>query len=282
MRGFLAAALVIGLATDAAACQRCGRSACVYRAAYVAPVVQQVKQADVFVVQNNYPQPLVAQGTSAVVSNGGYQSLTLPLFDANQYFSQELQLLKAAGDAQALRSERTSQLVERVAALQAPAVERLAAGQAARMVLQAAGLDPAHNTQGQASAVVISRDASGTLQVQQLSTDQVQRIATRTTITESIGTTERPDLAAVQGKYPMLTQFCGKCHGLDVASPKAGLYLADDANVAAGMKSKFFEIVRSVSQGQMPPAAEPQPDDRQKAAILSEIEQIVVARSGTE
>lgn len=269
---------------DANACSRCGifGRGCKFAAStYVAPYVAPVS-SNVYVVQNSYPAPLVAQGSTLYQSTGpaSYTSAALPLLDANRYFSQELELLRAADQTQALRSERATRAFERVAELHAPALERIAAGQAAQMVLKSAGLDPAHNASGGGSqAVVISRDGDGRMQVTQLNTEQVQRLTT--TITQKQTVPGLPVSAApADGKYPTLTTFCSKCHGVDMAEPKGQFYLGEDVNVAKAMKERFFDITRKVSSRKMPPANAPQPSDEQRAAILNEIEQIIVAQTG--
>lgn len=283
MRSLLAGLLVLLIASDASACHRCGRSACLYVKPVVATVaapVQSVTQTDVYVVQNNAATPLVAQGTSAIVSNGGYQSQVLPLFDPNRYVSQRLELQKAVNATGAIENERTNNLVERLVALQAPAVERLAAGQAAQMVLHAAGLSEP-NQQAQSSAVVIT-NRNGVIQTMQLAPEQVQALTSSITtttskFTQSVTTTPAAPLAQVQGKYPMLTQFCGKCHGTDVAQPKGGLYLGDDPNVVKEMRAKWFNVTDAVSSGSMPPATAPQPTQEQKVALLNEMQSIIKA-----
>ena len=275
MRFALALLLTLVAIESASACNRCRRNPCVYTK-YVAPVVQQIvaDSPDVYVIQNSYPSPLIPQGSSLYQSTGhSYQGAVLPFMDPNRYFEQELQLLRAANETSAIRSERASALVSRIAELQAPAVERLAAGQAAQMVLQAAGLDPAHNTGGTQQAVVISRDAHGQLQVLPLNAAQVA-LAMKTQIKEPIADGAPPPPVAV-GK---LTQFCGKCHGIDVAQPKAGFYLGDDLNVAKGMKAKFFEITQQITARKMPPAKEPQPTNEERAAILDEVQSIILGK----
>lgn len=278
----LAAAVAVS-PSIAEACNRCGRSACIYRQAVVAPVVQQVVQSpDVYVIQNNNPAPLVAQGSVGYTSTGpqGFQAATIPLLDPNQYFSQELQLLRAASDANALRSERSAALFQRVAELNAPVAERLAAGQAASMVLQAAGLDPSNKPAAlQSSAVVIRRDGAGGVQVQPLTQTQVESLTVRTTA-QNVTTPEAP-LPSLGGKFPMLSQHCAKCHGTDLAAPKGGFFLGDDDNVSKTMKERFFDIVEAIDSKSMPPADSPQPTDEERAAILNEIQSIIKTRRGS-
>lgn len=256
MRWLLAVLCLMLLSVEAEACHRCGRSACVYAQPVVAaPIVQE--KTDVFVIQSNYPAPLVGQGTSALVSNGGYQALTIPLIDPQLFINSSLRLVSDANALGAAAHERTANLVQRVAELQAPTVERLAAGQAASQVLRAAGLDPAHNTQGQSSAVVINRDASGQLQVLPLTATQVQSItsnvtASTTNITKAITTTETPKLSEQGGKYPLFTKHCASCHGVNVAQPGGGLFLGDDPGVAAEMEKRWYAIEKSINTGKMP------------------------------
>lgn len=282
---------LIALATamlpeSAEACTRCGRSPCRFVAhhAVAAPVVQHVVQQtpDVYVIQNNNPAPLVAQGSVGYTSTGpqGFQAATIPLLDPNQYFSQELQLLRAASDANALRSERSAALFQRVAELNAPVAERLAAGQAASMVLQAAGLDPSNKPAAlQSSAVVIRRDGAGGVQVQPLTQTQVESLTVRTTA-QNVTTPEAP-LPSLGGKFPMLSQHCAKCHGTDLAAPKGGFFLGDDDNVSKTMKERFFDIVEAIDSKSMPPADSPQPTDEERAAILNEIQSIIKTRRGS-
>lgn len=258
----LVVVLLFGV-NSASACSRCGNfRSCRFvqhQAAVVAPVVV-ADSPDVYVIQNSYPQPLVAQGTSAVVSNGGYQASVLPLLDPNLYFSQEMQLLKAASDANAIRSERTSRLFERIAEFQAPAVNTLAAGQALQMVI-----DPQKTTQQlSTSEVVIRKDAYGRLKLEvQESTQQV------------LGN-QPTDQSATAGKYSYLNTFCAKCHGLDLAEPSKGLYLGLDNNVAQNMRDKYFTIKQAINSGKMPPADFPQqPSVEERQAILNEIDNII-------
>lgn len=289
---------VLGMAVDAYGCSRCGRTTCrscyvssYVAPSYVAPVVVQQATPNVYVIQSNYPQPLVAQGSSQYVSTTpSLQSAQLPFVNPDLYFQSRLQLLKAAHDGAAIESQTTSALFQRVVELQAPAVERLASGQAAQMVLRAAGLDPAHNVSGTSSAVVINRDASGQLQVLQLNQEQVQRItaqasSTTTTTTQTTVTPANPSqqqTGPTEGPttpYPLLSQFCGKCHGLNVAQPRGQFYIGDDPNVAQAMETKFFKTTDWIDSGKMPPSGEPQPTREQQAGILNEIRSIIKERS---
>lgn len=272
--------------STAEACNRCGRSVCLYTkpvaAVAVAPV-QAVTQTDVYVVQNNgVAAPLVAQGTSAVVSNGGYQQLAAPLVDVERMLSLQAQFTMALKDVTAQNAGNFSNNLLRVAELQAPAVQRLVNGQTAQMVLQAAGLDDQQSANQTASAVVIT-NRNGVIETLQIAPEQVQALTTRNTTTtsqytQSITSTPAAPLAQMQGKYPLVAQFCGKCHGEDVAQPKAGLYLGDDPNVVQAMRAKWFELTDVVGNGSMPPASAPQPTKDQRIALLDELQAIIKAK----
>jgi hypothetical protein len=256
MKAILPLLILVLVAPSAAdACNRCGRfgGSCRYfRAPYVAPyrakaVVKVVQAPDVYVVQNNFPTPLVAQGNTLYQSTGSYQAALLPFLDPNRYFEQELQLLRAVDQTNSIRSQRASVLIERIVELQAPAVERLAAGQAAQLVLQAAGLDPAHNVGGPTQqAVIINRDAAGRLQVLPLNAEQYRRLeSSTTTITEEIGTVDVdrvPD--PVAAKYPLLTQHCGGCHK-DGGPAEESRYRT--ANLDTYGVEEFKEMLRRIS-----------------------------------
>jgi mono/diheme cytochrome c family protein len=280
----IAFALIALAAADASACNRCGLfgNRCRYytAATYVAPIAAVPASQNVYVIQNSYPAPLVGQGSSAVVSNGGYQSLTIGQFDPTAFLSQSLQLVKAGQDAATLAHTQAQATATRALELQAPTVERLAAGQAASQVLKAAGLDPAHNASGSSSAVVISRNPDGQVQVMPLEGAEVAKITARlsstTTITQSVGTTAPAIIRPSEGPSGLVAQFCAQCHGTNLAAPKGGFYIGDDRNVAKAMREKFFDITQHLTKGTMPPANSPQPTDEQKRGILDEIQALIL------
>lgn len=278
-------ALATLLPTDATACGRCGSySRCRYYApkpAYVAPA-----QANVFVVQNAYAPPLVQQGSSYYQSTGaGYQAQVLPLIDPNRYVEGSLMLQKASVESQAIMYERTLGFVREVSALQAPALERLAAGQAASMVLKASGLDPAHNAGGGSQAVVINRDEYGRVQVVPLSPEQTQRLSTN--IIQRVDTTPPPQNPGTAPSGSLVSQFCYSCHGPQLSQPKGGLYLGPDPNTTRVMEQKWFKITSALSgksKHPMPPSDSPQPTPEQRGGIIDELQAMIegdnVAPSG--
>lgn len=267
MKNMILAVLLIGLlGQDATACSRCRRSPCVYASTYTyTPALTQVTP-NVFVTQNNYPQPLVGTGTTLYqgVQTPSYQQSVLPLMNPDVLITQEFQLMKAGDQASALRHERLMQFADKVLAGQQAAVEALAKGQAAAMVLNASGVATTTQQAMQTStSVLISRNADGSVKVEPVTKEQVQE-AQKTTDNSS-----------------KLSQFCGNCHGRDIAAPKGGLYLVDDDASAKAMREKFFSIVEHVSNKTMPPANAPQPSDAERKLILDEIQTMIKNRSGT-
>ena len=144
MRSLLAILIALVCCQSADACNRCGlfgnRCRYVATSTYVAPAAVVAAPTNVYVVQNSYPQPIVGQGTSAVVGNGGYQSLALPLFDPSQYFSQSLQL--TLNEHLLQRRQDT------------PAQQQLSAAQRRRNLRQAFQLAPDGQVKGLHLAVV--------------------------------------------------------------------------------------------------------------------------------
>lgn len=231
------------------------------------------RSADVYIINSlNYPAPLVGGGTTSYRS-ASYQDAASILLDPNLYFSQEQQLIQAAQDANALRTEKSLALFQRVAELQAPVAEKLATGQAAKMILEASGLS--QNQTSQESGLIINRDSYGRLIISRLSQSQIEQLNTH--VAEKV---EKPTEPAPGGKYPLLTQYCSKCHGVSLAQPKASLYLGDDANVAKAMRAKFFDIESAVKDTKkMPPAESPQPTDAERDGIIREIRAVIVANA---
>lgn len=278
------AALLAG-GSEAKACSRCGRSVCVYKQPVAVQPIVATPVVNTYVINGGqYPAPLVAGGSTAYQSLGSsYQATTLPLFDPQQYLSQSLELQKAVNGTLGLASQQANGLAQRFAELQAPAVERIAAGQAASMVLSAAGLDPQAVTSGPRSFVVHQEGSS--VRVEPLTAEQMQRITLKATIETKGESAEASSAAkspgAAEQKYPMLGMFCAQCHGLDQAQPKGGIFLGDDDNTARWMRENFFAITQAVASKQnMPPAGARQPTREERALLMDEVESIVSQRSG--
>jgi hypothetical protein len=284
------ALLVILSAADASACSRCRHygSACYYyKPAVVAQVVAPVVQQPVYVIQNNTPYPLVGQGSSAFINDGGFKALTAPIYDPNIFASANIQMVNAAAAYNTLAITKAHESHQQSMAVSAPVVERLAAGEASSKVLREAGkllqfsgLDPAHNTSGGSTGFFIGPGPDGKMQVLPLQSAEIQqltqRLSTSTTITKSITSTPAPEPGSTESTS-LLGRFCASCHGLDVAAPKGGFYIGDDRDVAKTMRENFFSITQHVAvKKTMPPANQPQPTDEQRAAILDEIQGIIL------
>jgi mono/diheme cytochrome c family protein len=229
-----------------------------------------VPDTSVFVIQNNHPQPLVRQGDTRYVSD--YRSGLLPWFDPDPFFAQEQALQKAGSDTQLLRHARYNDMLQSYLAHEAPAKQRIAAGQAAEMVLSAAGLSPEGSAGGQ-DAFVISRDSQGVLSVQSLTTEQVRGL--RVPDIRGLEDIAQPD-SSTPAAGGLIGRYCGQCHGLDVASPKKGLFLGDDTNVSATMREKWFSITSAIKSGAMPPSdSVNQPTDNERVQIVDELRAII-------
>lgn len=67
-----------------------------------------------------------------------------------------------------------------------------------------------------------------------------------------------PANAAARG-FPLVNKHCGKCHGVDIAAPKGGIYLGGEE-----VDCKInLSAVAAVSSGRMPPGAQLSADERQ-------------------
>lgn len=252
---------------------------------YYRPVVTKVirqqdvfiEQPDVFVIQNNNPAPLVAQGDTSFRSGsayGGVQQSVLPFFDPNPYLRQSLALVQAANETASQQFQRTSALADKIAASQSLAVEIQSRGQAAEAILRAAGLPTVGQSNQSTFGVVITRDLNGNVQVTQLAEDQATQYAEQqyTPSPQRDNTPSPPNTRSLA----LTTQFCGKCHAESLASPKGAFYLGTSNRVVQVMRQSYSEI-QSALQGNMPPAGEPQPTADQRQQILAEISSITGA-----
>ena len=246
-----------------------------YRPSYTKVVREQpiiVDQPDVFVVQNNNPAPIAAQGETVYrsgVALGGYQQTALPLFDPQSYFSQSIELAKAVNQTAALQSQRTDALVDRLLTAQSATVETLARGEAAARVLQAAGIATVGQLQAQSLGVVITRDQAGQLQVLQLAPEAAEAYASRAT-TRQQAAAEQPQPGEATPSAPLIAKFCGACHGPQLASPRGSLYL-DARPQSVRVIAAEFGMIRDRLLSDMPPADSPQPTQAERQAMLAEL-----------
>ena len=246
-----------------------------YRPTYTKVIKEQavvVQQPDVFVVQNNNPAPIAAQGETVYrsgVALGGYQQTALPLFDPQSYFAQSIELAKAVNQTAALQSQRTDALVDRLLTAQSATVETLARGEAAARVLQAAGIATVGQPSQQSLGVVITRDQAGQLQVLQLEPEAAEAYATRAA-TYQQAAAEQSQPGGTTPSAPLIAKFCGACHGPQLASPRGSLYL-DARPQSVRVIAEEFGMIRDRLLSDMPPADSPQPTQAERQAMLAEL-----------
>lgn len=270
------------LASQADACWRCGRysTACRYYVTPVASAVAVPAVTNVFVAQNVYPSTIGQGATNYVAQPNSYSAAVAHFFDPNAYLAGVLEVQKDGQRLLASSMTRADGLAQGFATIQASAVEKLAHGQSAALVLNAAGLTyGAETQQASSSAVVVKTDAFGRVQVVPL--DPSQALSGKPTNDPTPNTPPKPGPSpdGVPGDPndvgALTRQFCGKCHGFELNDPKGGLYLGDDPVVAATMRTKFFDIVQAVSAGTMPPEGQAKPSKEEKARLLNELEAII-------
>jgi len=247
-----------------------------YRPTYTKVIKEQpiiVDQPDVFVVQNNSPAPIAAQGETVYrsgVALGGYQQTALPLFDPQSYFAQSIELAKAVNQTAALQSQRTDALVDRLLTAQSATVETLARGEAAARVLQAAGIATVGQPSQQSLGVVITRDQVGQLQVLQLAPEAAEAYATRAATTQQQAAAEQPQPGEATPSAPLIAKYCGACHGPQLASPRGSLYL-DTRAQSVRVIAEEFGMIRDRLLSDMPPADSSQPTQAERQAMLAEL-----------
>lgn len=278
MKPLLAVVAVLLLASHANACSRCGfRSPCAFvhhqQAAVVAPVAI-VKQPDVFVVQNNYPQALGGQGyqQSFTAPQGstvyGYNQAASAYFvDPAAILAQAANLATAANQAALTGLNGYGDTARLQLQLQATLAQPLAQGNAAAQVLDAAGINPQRQQLRQSTASLrIYQDAVGNWQVEQPSQQQAQQITARAQIArQQIATPQPAEQQPVAGGS-LISQKCGKCHGQALAEPKGKLYL--DGGLKLDCESVLASI-RAIKTGKMPQGSTLTPDE--KGRLLDEL-----------
>lgn len=261
---------LLRLAGRARRCNTITHSQRVIRNNHVQPFVV-ADTPDVFVIQNSTPTPLVAQGSTGYVANT-YTSSVLPFLDPNVYFQQELALIRAADQTAAARAQRTAALVERVVELQAPAVERAAAGDAAAKILKAAGLVDTGKSLGTMNSVVIKTAPDGRLVVEPVTLPHTPKGPASV---DGLGLDTAP--STLKGSQaPLATKYCAACHGTHLQDPKGGFYIGPGKDITRVLREEWFSVTNRVSAGTMPPQGSPQPTDAERAGILNEIEDLIL------
>lgn len=265
MRTWLVVLLLFAGLDAAQACSRCGLFGrnCRYQYTYtphvaVAPVVQ-YQQPDVFVVQNNYPQPNGAVGLLAQqgATTYGLQAAAASYFvNPAEVLRQAAELSKAATATASLGLTGYNQTAQTQLALQATIAEPLVKGHAAAQVLAAAGLStPAAQTQS--FALRISQDATGRWQVTAADPAQVSAQA-RAEVNASVPPTPTAN--------SVLAAKCARCHGLNLTEPKGGVFL--DAGHPLDCAT-VIKALKQVKSNKMPPDGGL--TDQEKGLLLDEL-----------
>lgn len=262
MRPFLIFTILLAFAADAQAlCLRCRHASCSGNPCnYVKPVAGPVyEKTDVFVIQANYPNsPLVGQGTSAVVSNGGYQAAALQYFDVNRYLSQQYELRKASNEADAIADQRMSSFAAQVASDQAPIALLQARVDQWERAGKMIGLTLPSSTP-QSFLLTVSGNQ---VTQQALTLDQVQALLSG----------QQP-IKEPSSKYELTAKNCYSCHGMDLAQPKGGFFIGPDLNVATKMDSVFRKMKNMVESGEMPKGATLTADEKLK--VIDELNAMI-------
>lgn len=248
----------------------------------------------VLVLSPNYPAPIVGQGATGFVSSNSYVGqVAHQHFNFDRYAQQRLELKKADQVTGALDMQRLDQYALQVATLQAPAIEIREKGVALAQGFAALG---GTNYPPQQQAMIVNRDAYGKFQVTQISAQQLQSLQGQyggqpvpqqphypgETAPQPPGPPPSPvpQPGPTGGQFPLVAQFCNKCHGLNVPNPGKGLFIGPDTNTIAGMKAKWYEITTAVGGGNgkaptMPPTSEPQPSPEERRALISELQAMI-------
>lgn len=252
--GLLAAAMP----DYASACNRCGlfgrrcqfaqvqqvhHAHHVQQVAFVQPYVTAAASPEVLVVNNQYASPngaaafLAPQGQTVYGLQAAAQAYTL---DPTAVLRQAAELTKGA---QSLASQGLSgynQTASVALQLNAGTNDTIARGIAASSILQSAGLT-APSGQSQTQALRIYSENG------QWKVDQGEQVAAQIAAKIQRQTADSPAAASVG--QSLVSQHCGKCHGLQLSEPKAGLFF--DTGHQLNCKPSLA-AVRAVMSGTMP------------------------------
>jgi hypothetical protein len=212
---------------------------------YYQPVAAIVQQPDVFVVQNNYPQPLAQQGQTVY----SYQSAA-QVYSVNpaEVLRQAADLSRAATATAQIGLQGFNDTARTQLTLQASISEPLARGHAAAQILTAAGLANAgYNQQQQSSLALRIYQEQGQWKVEQQPAAEINARL-------EASTNDLPPPRQDRSNVSLVAQKCAKCHGRDKTAPKGELYL--DAGLAISCETLREAIKRIKSADpkyRMPP-----------------------------
>lgn len=269
------ALLLMVIANQAEACQRCGLFGlrCRY---YVAPVVKQVvapayvapvayQQPNILVVQNAYGPPngvagLLAQQGSSVY---GYQAAASSYFvSPAEVLRQAAELSRAASATASIGLTGYNTTAQTQLALQAGITSTVAKGQAAAQVLTAAGLsEPQQQTQSLALKIV---QQNGRWQV--LSAEPAEVNAQIRA--EINATPSQPEIVPPPAPRPasVIAAKCAQCHGLNLTEPKGSVFLDAGHQLDCSVVVKALKLIKA---GKMP--KDGSLTDQEKGAIFDEL-----------
>lgn len=243
---FVMELVFLSLVPDASACSRCGLfgNRCKFSSHVAVAPVAVVKQPEVFVVQNNFPQPngaaiLAQQGTGVYGFQAAAQAYTL---DPAAVLRQAADLARGAQQLAKDGVDGFNTSASLALQLNSQANDSLARGTAAAMVLNAAGLNQASPSSSQ--ALRIFRGSDGRWQVDQASPDEVSA-----RIEAGVSTKPAPQSPAAIGAGSVIAKKCASCHGLDKAEPAGGLYLDQGQGLDC---RQALKAIKSVMSGSMP------------------------------
>lgn len=254
------------IASTSEACSRCGLFGrlCRYQNVvpvkhYVVPAAAVVKQADVFVVQNNYPQPIgayAAQGASVY----GYQAAAQAYYvNPAEVIRQAAELSKAATATATIGLTGFNQTAQTQLALQASISEPLARGHAAAQVLGAAGLSQPY-AQQQSLALRIYQE-NGSWKV-----EQSDGSAITARVQSEMGAVP-PIPQAPSASQSVIKEKCVRCHGLTLTEPKGGIFLDAGHKLDCKVVLKALQMVKDNKMPKDSPALTPQ----EKGIIMEEL-----------
>lgn len=255
------------------ACQRCGLFGhrCRYYKApvvssYVAPAVV-YKQPEVFVVQNNYPQPIgaIAQQGNSVY---GYQAAAQAYFvNPAEVIRQAAELSRAASATASIGLTGFNQTAQTQLALQASITEPLARGAAASQVLTAAGLSQPL-TQSQSLALRVYQQ-NGQWKVESADPVQVNAQINQHYGSKPPGEVGLPIAPEPNGRTSILSTKCARCHGVSLSEPKGGIYFDAGQRINCDI---FRNALAQVHSGKMPPPDSGPPlTPQEKTLVLEEL-----------
>lgn len=230
---------------------------------YVAPYV---KQPEIFVVQNNYPQPIGQYAYAQQGNTGyGYQASAQAFYsNPNEFVRQAYELSKASLATASLGFTGHNQAVQSVLALNSQYIDTVARGDAASKVLVAAGFSGSAALQQRTSQTLrITYNQTGEPSVEVLPEAPPQAIPEANE--HSVPAKKQP----TRSSNSVLGTICAKCHGVHLQEPKKGKYFDESHPINC---KDFKNALSQVRLGKMPPPETENPlTPDQKGRLFDEL-----------